>query len=112
MTDERAGDRRFDSLTLLLNRSRLQPYRVRISRPSESRERGFLTAAELRTHLIFVVNVPEGIVLEKVEEMERSSGPVTVTFPRGGSLFRGPAPDATDGPGCEGLSPEPFQTGR
>ena len=87
MNDSRDRDGGFETITLLLNRTRLEPYRVRVSREAESRERGFLTSSQLRTHLTLVVNVPEGLAQRKVEEMERTQGPVTLTFPRRGTLI-------------------------
>ncbi len=86
MTDTQARSGGFETLTLVLTRTRLQPYRLCASRPSESRERGFLTSLQLRTHLTLVVNVPEGLAKEKIDEMERTQGPVTLTFHRRGSL--------------------------
>jgi hypothetical protein len=76
----------FESLTLVMNRQRLQPYRVRFSREMETRERGFLTSAQLRRYLTLVVNVPEPDAAKKVQEMENASAPVVLTFRRRGML--------------------------
>jgi len=76
----------YESLTLLMNRRRLQPYRVRFSRENETRERGFLTSAQLRSYLTLVVNVPGPDAEKKILEMETAPGPVVLTFPRRGML--------------------------
>jgi len=69
-----------------MNRRRLQPYRVRLSREMESRDRGFMTSAQLKIYLTLVVNVPETDARTKIQEMETTSGPVILTFPRRGML--------------------------
>lgn len=80
---DRAG---FESLTLMLNPTRLQPYRVRFSRENETRERGFLNSAQLRTYLTLVINVSEADAARKIREMEEAPEAVILTFPRRGVL--------------------------
>ena len=79
-----------ESLTLVMNRKRLQPYRVRFSRENETRERGFLNSDQLRAYLTLVINVSEADAARKIQEMENAPGAVVLTFPRRGILLSQP----------------------